>query len=81
MRGVLGRVSAGAARSILDFTNPRQIRAQHVSVAEKTREHTACVTREHSFSAKIEGTSGPKNLDERVRLQSEKRQEWIREIR
>ena len=29
----------------------------------------------------IEGTCVSKNLDEAVRLQSEKRQEWIREIR
>ena len=29
----------------------------------------------------IEGTCASKNLDETVRLQSEKRQEWIREIR
>ena len=27
MRGVLGRVSAGAARRILDSANPREIRA------------------------------------------------------
>ena len=29
----------------------------------------------------IEETSVPKNFDETVRLQSDKRQEWIREIR
>ena len=29
----------------------------------------------------IEGTCVSKNLDETVRLQSEKREEWIREIR
>ena len=27
MRGVLGRVSAGAERRILDFANPKEIRA------------------------------------------------------
>ena len=34
-----------------------------------------------SSSVKIEGTCVSKNLDETVRLQSEKREEWIREIR
>ena len=51
MRGVLGRVSTGAARRILDSDNPREIRAQQkaVSVAAKTRENTVSVTREHKF--------------------------------
>ena len=34
-----------------------------------------------SSSVEIEGTCVSKNLDETVRLQSEKRQEWTREIR
>ena len=34
-----------------------------------------------SFSVEIEGTCVSKNFDETVRLQSEKREEWIREIR
>ena len=51
MRGVLGRVSAGAAGKILDSANPREIRAlqQAVSVASKTRENTASTTRKHKF--------------------------------
>ena len=51
MRDVLGRVSAGAAKSILDSANPREIRAQKkaVSVAAKTRENTASMTKEHKF--------------------------------
>ena len=51
MRGVLGRVSESAARRILDSTNSREIGAlqKTVSVAAKTRENTASVTREHKF--------------------------------
>ena len=51
MKGVLGQVSADAAGRILDSANPRKIRAQQwaVSVAAKTREHTASVTREHKL--------------------------------
>ena len=40
-----------------------------MSVAAKTREGTASVTREHKFL----GGNLSKNLDETVRLQSEKR--------
>ena len=36
------------------------------------------MTRERQF---LEGNCVSKNLDETVRLQSEKREEWIREIR
>ena len=36
---------------------------------------------EHKFLGEIEGTCVSKNLDETVRLQSEKREEWMREIR
>ena len=40
------------------------------------------MTREHtSSSVEIEGTCVSKNFDGTVRLQSEKRQEWMREIR
>ena len=46
-------------------------------VAAKTREDTAST----SSSVEIEETCVSKNLDETVRLQSEKRQEWIRAIR
>ena len=35
----------------------------------------------HSSSVEIEGTCLSKNFDETVRVQSEKRKEWIREIR
>ena len=52
-----------------------------MSVAAQTREHTASVTREHKFSVEIEGTCVSKNLDETIRLPSEKRQESIGEIR
>ena len=52
-----------------------------MSVASKTRENTASVTREHKFLGGNEGTCVSKNFDETVRLQSEKRREWIREIR
>ena len=45
-----------------------------MSVAAQRREST-------SFSVEIEGTCVSKNLNETVRLQSEKREEWIREIR
>ena len=41
MRGVLGRMIAGAAGRILDSANSREIRAEQkaVSVAAETREH------------------------------------------
>ena len=43
MRGVLGRVSTGAAGRILNSANPIEIRTEKkaVSVAAKTREDTA----------------------------------------
>ena len=49
MRGVLGRVSTGAARRVLDSANPREVRIykKAVSIAAKTREDTASMTREH----------------------------------
>ena len=51
MRDVLGRVSTGAAGRILDSANPREIGTQKkaVSIAAKTREDTASMTREHKF--------------------------------
>ena len=51
MRDVLGRVSTGAAGRILDSANPREIRTykKAVSVAAKTREDTASMTREHKL--------------------------------
>ena len=53
-----------------------------MSIAAKTREDTASMTRERtSSSVKIEGTCVSKYFDEKVRLQSEIRQEWIQEVR
>ena len=51
-----------------------------MSVAAKTRENTASMTREHKFLCGNRGTCVSKNFDETVRLQSEKRKEWIRDI-
>ena len=51
-----------------------------MSVAAKTREDTASMTREHKFLGGNEGTCVSKYFDETVRLQSEKKKEWIREI-
>ena len=51
-----------------------------MSVASKTREDTASVTRNTSSSMESEGNS-VSSLDETVRLQSEKREERIREVR
>ena len=44
-------MSTGAAEGILDSANPREIRTQQkaVSIAVKTREDTASMTREHKF--------------------------------
>ena len=44
-------MSTGVAGRIIDSTNPRDIRTQKkaVSVAAKTREDTASMTREHKF--------------------------------
>ena len=47
----------------------------------KTREGMASVTREHKFLEETEETFVLKNLDETVRLQSEKREKWVRKIR
>ena len=47
----------------------------------KTREHAASVTKEHKLFSRTEETCVSKNLDEMVRFRSDKRQEWIREIR
>ena len=51
-----------------------------MSIAAKTRKNTASVTRQPKF---LSGNreSLKKNLDETVHLQSEKREEWVREIR
>ena len=48
MRGVLGRVSAGAARKILDSTKIR-VSQKAVLLTATTREHTESLTREHKF--------------------------------
>ena len=49
---------------------------------QRRRERTQRVWRGRtSFSVEIEGTCVSKNLDETVRLQFEKREEWMREIR
>ena len=73
----------GPAGRILNYANPREIRTytKAVSVAAKTIEDTASMTGSTSSSVEIEGTCVSKNFDETVRLQSEIRQEWIREIR
>ena len=49
MRGVLGRVSTGAAGRILDSVNPREKRTQQktTSAAAKMRKSTASTTRVH----------------------------------
>ena len=52
-----------------------------MSIAAKTRENAATMTRERKFLGGNRGTCVSKNFDQTVRLQSEKRQEWIREIR
>ena len=52
-----------------------------MSVAAKTKENAASETREHKFLGENRGTCGSKNFDETVRLKSEKREEWIREVR
>ena len=69
-------MSAGAAGMILDSANPRERKTykKAVSAAAKTRENTGST----SSSVEIEGTCVSKNLNEIVRLQSEKRHDWIR---
>ena len=52
-----------------------------MSVAAKTRENTASVTRVHKLFDGNEETCVSKNFGERVRLQSEKRDGWKREIK
>ena len=53
-----------------------------MSVAAKTKEDTASMTSEHKFLGENRGNLRvSKNFDETVRLQSEIRREWIREIR
>ena len=44
-------MSTGSAGRILDSANPREIRTQQkaVSIATKTRENTASVTKDHKF--------------------------------
>ena len=63
-RGVLGRVSTGAAGRILNSANPREIRTKKktVSVAAKTREDTASMTREHKFLSGNRGNLCVKEL-------------------
>ena len=70
MKGVLGRVSTGAAGRILDSANPENIRALTVG----------CVrcSLEREQSERDKGACVSKNLDETIRLQSEKK-EWIPE--
>ena len=53
-------------------TNDRRRCMKNVFIVAKMRENTASVTREHKFPLETEGTCRPKNLDETVRLQSEK---------
>ena len=47
-----------------------------MSIAAKMKKETAIVTRKHKF---FNGHRGD-DLNETVRLQSEKREEWIREV-
>ena len=51
MRGVLGRMFAGAAGRILDSTNSREITVfqKAVFIAANTRDYTASVARKHKF--------------------------------
>ena len=50
MRGVLDRMTVGAAQRILDSVNSREMRvAESFSVATKTREGTAGVTKKHKL--------------------------------
>ena len=71
MKGVLGRVSAGAAGSILDSANPRD--------KNLTEGRVRCSVDEREHSERDEGAQVPrwksrepvsKNFDEKVRLQS-----------
>ena len=80
MRGVLERVFAGAAERILDFANSRD--------KNVTGGCVRCSVDERENSEDNEGAQVPrwkssvsKNFDETVRLQSEKKQDWIRKIR
>ena len=83
MRGVLARVSAVAAGRILDSANPREIELhRRLCPLQRRRERTQPACRGSTTSSvKIDGTCVSKNLDETVCLQSEKRQEWMREMR
>ena len=80
MTSVLGRVSTGAAGRILDSANPREKNLTEgcVRCSEDEREHS-----EHDEGAQVPQWKLREpvcqNFDETVRLQSEKRQEWIRE--
>ena len=58
-----------------------RVKQKAVCVTAKTREDTVSVTREHKFISGYRGDCVSKNLDETVRPQSEKRQEWIGEVR
>ena len=52
-----------------------------MSIAAKTREDTASMRGSTSSLVEIEGNCVSKYFEETVRLQSEKKREWIREIR
>ena len=71
MRDVLGRVSTGAAGTILDSANPREKR--RLCPLQRRRERT-------SSSVEIEGTCESKYFEETVGLQSEKRGERLHGI-
>ena len=51
MKGVLGRKTTDTTSRIIDFANSRKIRVEQkaLSVAAKTREDTASVTKKHEF--------------------------------
>ena len=76
IRGVLGRISADATGRILDYANPRVIRIKQkaVFVTAKTREHKFFGGNRGNLCVKKYTVYGT------IRLQSEKRQEWIAEI-
>ena len=75
-------MTASAAGKILDFANSNEIGVQQKpeSIAAKTREDTASVTRLLESSLETEETCLLKNIDETAHFQSEKRHEWIREV-
>ena len=90
MRGVLGRVFAGAGWKILDSTNFSEIKVQQkaTSVTMEAREHTVSVTRELNFLNRNRGNLCVKEFKwdstpparEKIRVDSrDKRRETTRD--